>query len=353
VASNTKIKHAFGVACMPETAREGLKRTILFFPKIILKSMWIYFLIAFLLLIAELFYFELADHFNIIDKPNKRSSHKQITLRGGGIIFYLGVVFYFLLEGFMYPWFFVGLTLITFISFADDVKPRSFRRRIFYHFVAMSLMFYQLGLFQMPGYYFLATLVFCTGVLNAYNFMDGINGITGGYSIVVIASLLYINTFEIGFIDNNLIYIIMVALLVFCFFNCRKKAKCFSGDVGSISIAFVILFMLVSLVLKTRDLSYILLLGLYGVDSILTIIHRIMLRENIFKPHRKHMYQIMANELKMPHLLVSGIYCLMQALITFGLIMVEHTYWYMYAVIAVLCGVYVWFMRRYFMLQKV
>jgi len=315
--------------------------------------MWIYILIAFLLLISELIYFKIADHFNIIDNPKKRGSHKQRTLRGGGIIFYFGVLFYFLMKGFMYPWFFIGLTLITFISFADDVKPRPSKRRLFFHFIAMSLIFYQLGLFEMPGYYFLVALVFCTGVLNAYNFMDGINGITGGYSIVVIASLWYINTFQIAFVDNSLIYIMLIALLVFCFFNCRKKAKCFPGDVGAISIAFIILFMLVSLILKTKDLTYIILLGLYGVDSILTIIHRIMLRENIFKPHRKHMYQIMANELKIPHLVVSGIYCLVQALITVGLIMVEHTYWYMFVVIAVLCVVYVLFMRKYFKLQKV
>jgi len=312
----------------------------------------LYSLIFVLLLATELAYFRIADHYNIIDKPNERSSHRRITLRGGGIIFYFAVLFYFLLNGFMYPWFLIGLTLIAFISFADDVSPRSSRRRIFYHFVAMSLMFNELGLFQLPGYYTIAALIFCTCVLNAYNFMDGINGITSGYSLVVMASMWYVNTFQVPFVDNNLIYILLIALSIFNFFNFRLKAKCFAGDVGSISIAFIILFMLILLMLKTNDYSYIILLGLYGVDAILTIIHRIMLRENIFKPHREHMYQIMANELKMPHILVSGIYCFVQALITAGLFLTTNHYLYVLCVIVTFCIVYVIFMKKYFHLHQ-
>jgi len=241
--------------------------------------------------------------------------------------------------------------LITVISFADDVKPQSSKLRIVVHFVAMLLMFNQLGLFQMPWYFTLVALVFCTGVLNAYNFMDGINGITGGYSMVVMGALWYINTYQVAFIDNDLIYILLMALIVFNFFNFRKKAKCFAGDVGAISIAFVIVFMLGLLILKTKDVSYIILLGLYGVDAILTLIHRLMLKENIFVPHRKHLYQIMANELKIPHVVVSGVYCILQGAIAVGLIVTEHRYWFALGVIVVLSVVYVGFMKRFFWLH--
>ena len=55
-----------------------------------------YLIILVLLFLAELFYFHIADKYNIIDKPNERSSHTRITLRGGGIIFYLGALAYFL-----------------------------------------------------------------------------------------------------------------------------------------------------------------------------------------------------------------------------------------------------------------
>jgi len=248
----------------------------------------------------------------------------------------------------LYPWFFVGLTLITAISFSDDVKPQSRQLRLTIQFLAMFLMFFQLGLFHMPWYFMLVALIFCTGVLNAYNFMDGINGMTGGYSMLVIGSLWYINTFEVAFVDNNMIFFVLIALSVFNIFNFKIKAKCFSGVVGSISIAFVIVFLLGLLILKSKDISWIVLLGLYGVDAILTIIHRIMLKENILKAHRKHMYQIMANELKIPHLVVSGGYCVVQALIVVGFIVTESRYWYAIGVIAFFSVVYVLFMRRYF-----
>jgi UDP-N-acetylmuramyl pentapeptide phosphotransferase/UDP-N-acetylglucosamine-1-phosphate transferase len=314
--------------------------------------MWIYIIAACLLLVTELVYFKIANHFNIIDRPNERSSHKRITLRGGGIIFYFGVLYYFLLNGFHYPWLLIGLTLIAAISFADDNKPQSAKLRLTIQFMAMFLMFYQLGLFHMPWYLTLFALIFCTGVLNAYNFMDGINGITGGYSMVVFGALWYINAFQVTFVDNRLIYIMLIALLIFNFFNFRKIAKCFSGDVGAFSIAFVMVYMLLLLMIKTENISYILLLALYGVDAILTIIHRLILKENIFKPHRKHLYQIMANELQMPHLLVSGIYCFVQALISAGLILINNSYWYMLTVLLLLCAVYILFMKRSFKLRR-
>ena len=146
----------------------------------------IYILLLIALFGVELAYFRIADHFNIIDKPNQRSSHTLVTLRGGGIIFYIGILLYFLIEGFQYPWFFAGLTMISIISFADDIKPRSSKIRLAVHFISMALMFYQWDLFELPWYYTVISLVFCTGILNAYNFMDGINGITGGYSLSLI-----------------------------------------------------------------------------------------------------------------------------------------------------------------------
>ena len=84
-----------------------------------------YVFIFLLLFLAELAYFKVANHFNIIDKPNQRSSHTRITLRGGGVVFYIGALLYFVLQGFQYPWFFGGLTMLSLISFADDVRPQS------------------------------------------------------------------------------------------------------------------------------------------------------------------------------------------------------------------------------------
>ena len=312
----------------------------------------IYILLFILLFASELAYFKLADRYNIIDKPNQRSSHTQVTLRGGGLIFYIGILFYFISEGFQYPWFFAGLTLISIISFADDIKPRSFKIRLVIHFSAIILMFCQWNLFELPWYYAFFALVFCTGILNAYNFMDGINGITGGYSLIITGALCYINLYQVSFVDNDLIYAFILALLVFSFFNFRAKAKCFAGDVGSISAAFIIVFLLGKLIAKTLDFSYIVLLAVYGVDAVLTIIHRILLKENIFKPHRKHLYQLLANEMKINHLIVTTIYMILQGLIAFGLFVVQNRFIYSICVIIILTLIYLFVKLKCFCLYK-
>nr|WP_254882944.1 glycosyltransferase family 4 protein [Bacteroides cellulosilyticus] len=305
-----------------------------------------------MLFVAELFYFRVADKFNIIDKPNERSSHSRITLRGGGIIFYFGALAYFLSNHWEYPWFMLALTLITFISFVDDIRSTSQGLRLVFHFTAMALMFYQWGLFSLSWWWIIIALIICTGIINAYNFMDGINGITGGYSLVILGALAYINSEITTFVEPALINTVLCSVLVFCFFNFRKKAKCFAGDVGSVSIAFILLFLIGRLIIKTEDFSWIILLSVYGVDSVLTIIHRLMLHENIGLPHRKHMYQLMANELKIPHVGVSLIYMGAQALVILGYFcFVGYGYWYLLGIIVLLSGIYVLFMRRYFHLH--
>ena len=311
-----------------------------------------YLIILVLLFLAELFYFRIADKCNIIDKPNERSSHTRITLRGGGIIFYFGVLAYFLTSHFEYPWFMLALTLITFISFVDDIRSTSQVLRLVFHFSAMALMFYQWGLFSLPWWTLFVALIVCTGIINAYNFMDGINGITGGYSLVVLVALAYINEAVVSFVEQDFILTVLCSVFVFNFFNFRKRAKCFAGDVGSVCIAFVLLFFIGKLVIRTEDFSWIILLAVYGVDSVLTIIHRLMLHENIGLPHRKHLYQIMANELKIPHVVVSSVYMLVQALVIVGYFyFYSYGYWYLFATVLILGTLYVLFMKKYFRLH--
>ena len=319
--------------------------------------MIIYIIIFVLLLIAELLYFRIANKCNIIDKPNERSSHSTIVLRGGGIIFLIGVWIWSAFFGFQYPWFLAGLTLVAGISFVDDIRSTSQVLRLVFHFSAMALMFYQWGLFSLPWWTILVALIICTGIINAYNFMDGINGITGGYSLVVLVALAYINAEITAFIEPALINTVLCSVLVFCFFNFRKKAKCFAGDVGSVSIAFILLFLIGKLILTTGDFNWIILLSVYGVDSVLTIIHRLMLHENIGLPHRKHMYQLMANELNMSHPVVSLVYMVLQLAVS--LVMVYAlpdrvlVHWvYLGIVIALLAVVYLLFMRRYYHLHE-
>lgn len=315
--------------------------------------MWLLLFILVLLAGIELFYFRIADRFNIIDKPNERSSHKRITLRGGGVIFLFGAWLYAAFYGFQYPWFLAGLTLIAAISFADDVHSIPNKIRIVVHFAAMLLMFYQLGLFSSgQGWYLFPAWIVCTGIINAYNFMDGINGITGGYSLVVLAPLAVVNVRE-QFVDTPLIYVTVLSALVFCWFNFRPKARCFAGDVGAVSMAFILLFMLGTLILRTGNLCYLVFLVVYGVDSVLTICHRLLLRENIFEAHRKHAYQLMANELKIPHVVVSAVYALLQVVISFGAIYLPVNGWVYFGIVVVLLSIaYVLFKMKYYCLHE-
>lgn len=315
--------------------------------------MMYYLIILVLLFLAELFYFKVADKYNIIDKPNERSSHTRITLRGGGVIFYFGALVYFLTSGFEYPWFMLALTFVAIISFIDDIRSTSQKLRLVFHFSAMALMFYQWGLFSLSWWWIIIALIICIGIINAYNFMDGINGITGGYSLVVLLSLAYINEEVTPFVEQELIYTVIMSVLVFCFFNFRKKARCFAGDVGSVSIAFILLFLLGKLIIQTGDFSWIILLSVYGVDSVLTIFHRLMLHENIGLPHRKHLYQLMANELRIPHVVVSVIYMVLQFLIVAGLLWLSVDHWvYFFTVIGGLAVIYIICMYRYYPLHE-
>ena len=313
----------------------------------------IYSIIFLLLILLELAYFRVADKFNIIDKPNMRSSHTSITLRGGGIVFLFGAWLYSAFFGLDYGWFLLGLTLVGLVSFIDDIHSLPDSARLVVQFIAMFLMFYQFGILNWQDWWMvLIALVVCVGIINAYNFMDGINGITGGYSLAVLAPMIYLN-FKGGFIDMPYLYVTGLSLLVFCFFNFRKKAKCFAGDVGSITIAFILLFALGKLILQTGDFAYIIFLAVYGADAILTICHRIQLHENLGEAHRKHAYQLMANELKVPHVEVSLLYMVLQLAISFGMLFcpINH-YIYLGLTIIVLLIAYLLFMKKNYHLHE-
>lgn len=313
----------------------------------------IYFFIFVILILLELAYFRVADRFNIIDKPNLRSSHTSIVLRGGGIIFLFGAWLFWVFFGLQYSWFILGLSLISLVSFIDDIHSLPDSVRLVAQFSAMFLMFYQFDILSWHDWWMvLIALIVCVGIINAYNFMDGINGITGGYSIAVLLPLMYLNSSD-EFISQDYLCVVGLSLLVFCFFNFRKKAKCFAGDVGSISMAFIMLFALGKLILQTGDLSYLTFLAVYGADAVLTICHRIQLHENLGEAHRKHAYQLMANELKMPHVFVSTIYMTLQLAISAGLIFLPiNHYLYMGIIIVALASVYLIFMKRNYHLHE-
>ena len=107
------------------------------------------------------------------------------------------------------------------------------------------------------------------------------------------------------------------------------------------------------MILKTQDFSYIVFLAVYGADTILTICHRIQLHENLGEAHRKHAYQIMANELKIPHTTVSSSYMAIQLLISAGLIYLPiNHYLYLGIIIVALTTAYLLFMKKNYHLHE-
>ena len=318
-----------------------------------------YGIILVILLALEMVYFKIADQCNIIDKPNERSSHSTIVLRGGGIIFLIGVWVWSAFFGFQYPWFLVGLTLVAGVSFVDDIHSLPDSVRLVAQFTAAAMAFYQLGILHWSMWWIiLLALIVYVGATNVINFMDGINGITAGYSLAVLIPLALVNM-NGAFIKQSLIISTILALLVFCTFNFRPKgkAKCFAGDVGSIGIAFIMLFLLGNVIIKTGDITWLIFLLVYGVDGCLTIVHRIMLHEDLGEAHRKHAYQIMANELKIGHVKVTSLYMVMQLVISFGFIYfcpnTMFAHWlYLIGTLVVLAITYILFMKKYYHLHE-
>lgn len=339
--------------------------------------MWMtYIIIAILLLAVELIYFKFADKCNIIDKPNERSSHSTIVLRGGGIIFSFSMIAWavmMMLQGnciSMYLPFLVGLLLVAGISFVDDIHSLPDSLRMVVQIGSILLMFWAIGLFSAFDSWIwtvvviLVALFFCVGATNIINFMDGINGITAGYALAMLVPMLILavsgSKFQVpSFIDPSYLIVAIIGVLVFSLFNFRPrgKAKCFAGDVGSIGIAFIILFALGKLMLATQDITYFVFFLVYGVDGAMTIFHRIMLHENLGQAHRKHAYQLMANELKMSHVTVSLIYMGLQLAVSLGyMYLIPNTivaHWiYLVAAALVLAVAYVLFKMKYYHLHE-
>jgi UDP-GlcNAc:undecaprenyl-phosphate GlcNAc-1-phosphate transferase len=273
----------------------------------------VYVITTILLACAQVIYLRLARYFRIIDRPNERSSHTDFTtIRGGGVVFFMAELGAFWASGFTYPYFFLGLTLVTAISFLDDLRPLAARYRSMVQVVGMALLVYQTGVADQDVWIMATWLLVGVGILNVYNFMDGINGITAWYSLVAVGTL-WVWQWQLRFLSTEVfLSFAFIALLLFSFVNARRRAICFSGDVGSVSMAFIILLPLAQLIIVTQTYLPILLLAVYGTDTILTIIQRLYQRQNIFKAHRQHLFQLLVHRLQWPHLRVSALYALTQ-----------------------------------------
>jgi len=279
-------------------------------------------------LIAGLFgvtlvYIRLAEAFSIIDQPNAQSVYQVPTVRGAGILFPIAWLAWFLWSGGLLPWVTLGVLMLGVAGFIDDLRGLGLFWRLGAQVLAFLLLWAELNGFSLPVSWFLVALLVGVGAINAVNFMDGINGMMGLYALSI---LLPLQAYYAPYWAAPTPWAFLIAaLLVFGFFNFRKKARCFAGDVGSLTLGYLLVFYVGAMVLGRSPLDpgravalapalpYLLLLALYGVDSVLTILQRIHQRESIFTPHRQHLYQMLANERRWPQLWVSGAYAALQA----------------------------------------
>ncbi|KEZ93123.1 MraY family glycosyltransferase [Nonlabens ulvanivorans] len=277
--------------------------------------MYNYLIVSLLLIISSLLYIPIAKRFNIVDKPNHRSSHTKVTIRGGGIIFFIGALFFFLTTGLQYPFFFAGLTILAVVSFIDDLISLSALLRFSAQVIACLLLMYQ-SIDDYNLLFLLFLLIAAIAFVNAYNFMDGINGITGIYSIGVLCSLIYVDFYIIDYIEKDLLLYTLISIIIFGYFNFRKKAIFFAGDIGSVTLAFILVFAAYQLLIAT-DSPYVLLLFIvYGTDSLMTILKRFYLKEKLSEPHRHHIYQQLTDVKKIGHIKISVIYLVLQLIVS-------------------------------------
>jgi len=279
--------------------------------------MKIYTFIFLILLLISFVYLKLAKRFEITDTPDQRSSHSKITISGGGIIFPIAILLFFFLNDYQYPYFVLGVFLISVVSFLDDIYTLSSKIRFPFHFLAIFLVLYQMSFSFVPIYMHVFFLIVGVGIVNMFNFMDGINGITGIYSLVVLSGFFFINKNEL-LVNQDLIIFSAISLVVFGFYNFRRKALVFAGDIGSIVIGMLIFFIGFIFTINLSSPLILLLTIVYGADAGFTLLYRkFFTNENIFDPHRHHIYQKIVDVYKISHLKISFIYGILQLIINY------------------------------------
>lgn len=284
---------------------------------------YIYLTISFLFgLLGTFLVFQYGNTLQILDKPSNRSSHNVEMPKGGGI----GILFSFLFLSIMLQlsfFFWLPAAAVALMSFYGDKQELSVSLRLFIQIlcgVAVSSLFLETGLKESFLMVLLSTGFICA-TSNIYNFMDGIDGIAGINALVAFTSLAGFSWLQ-KLSTNILVFNAGMALscLAFLFFN-FPRAKVFMGDVGSILIGFV--FSVSAILVSDSFQGFLCVVGflfLFYFDSISTIGLRLIQGESIVQPHRKHIYQLLANEMGISHWQVSLLYGSIQGAICLLLI---------------------------------
>ena len=323
------------------------------------KHLVFYIAIAAIILVLELIYLPIARKIRIGAKITNRSSHKKYTITCGGFIFYVAALLCFAFFSNILPsntpQLLICGSVLFLISFIDDIHEISPSLRLICHTIVATVMFSSFFETEHPEY-FLILVIFSVGFINGYNFMDGINGMMALYTILTLGTLLFMyhtciyRLIIAGY--EPMILCLGIAAIVFSFFNVRKNAICFSGDVGSIVLGFFIAVFVARYIIVTAEASVVVILIVYAVDTSLTIIQRLFMGADIFTPHRLHLYQILVNKMKIPHLKVSIGYALVQLAINCGYFLTEREFRWSYTIIVTIIVATTYFILKRNFLKK-
>lgn len=299
---------------------------------------------VFVLLIGVMqLYMYLARRWDIVDEPGYRSNHSTTVLRGGGILFPIAVLLFSLIHGALHPYFFGGVFMLALISFYDDLKNVKALVRLGIQCIAVALMMQDLNVISLGWPMLLLLFIVAVGWINAFNFMDGINGITAINASLNLATLVLINE-ELRFMEMRLLIFLLLSVIVFGIYNFRVRALVFAGDVGSITMAYATAFAMSALILKTGQWQYLLFISVYAVDAGYSVLHRVFHGKNPLRPHRTFLFHMLVNEVGWPHLAVSSLYAGIQLVINlltyFVLIPANYTNWWCAGVLVALTLAY-------------
>ncbi len=247
-----------------------------------------------------------ATKIGMLDIPNNRSSHTAPTPRGAGIAMFLAysfvlVLFHtaFVLE---YIGFFIGITLIFLLGVYDDAKDTSPRFKLLIIAVATALIFFVDGLeINTLGHWFgveiqlpliialFVTLFAVGGFTNALNLVDGLDGLAGSLSLVILASLYYIGH---AYNDQFIIVIsffVIISLLAFLLFN-WYPASIFMGDSGSLVLGFIISVLSIKAIDYVSDTTILFIAAVPIIDTIIVMTRRMQRGLSPFAPDKNHFH---------------------------------------------------------------
>jgi UDP-N-acetylmuramyl pentapeptide phosphotransferase/UDP-N-acetylglucosamine-1-phosphate transferase len=258
----------------------------------------------------------------LIDQPTTRSSHSLGIPKGGGIGLLAALCLIGEKVGFPY-WIWLSTAVLALVSLLGDRVEISPKFRLIAQFLAAGTACGQLITISagVPGWHgreipigYILSVIIIVATANVYNFMDGINGIAGITGIVAFG-LLAISGWMRG--ESPAWVLVASALAAACagFLPWNfPRARVFMGDVGSILLGFVFAFFVVAWSRTLADfIMFASFLFPFYADEGMTVMIRLKNRDSLIKPHRRHVYQILVNQMGIPHWKISLLYGFIQA----------------------------------------